>query len=89
MSCQVGCHPFPFRLEILGSGADAQKLRQRVGCALGGLGFYTEIPIHSDNERALALGATRDPVLLINDSLFIDGLLTTEDIARKIHRLPN
>ncbi|WP_051849321.1 hypothetical protein [Thiomonas sp. FB-Cd] len=80
MICATGAQPCPLRFEILGSGAEAEKLRRRLACALGGLGWSAGIPIRTDAEAALNAGATRDPVLLADDVLFAQGLPRTEDL---------
>jgi hypothetical protein len=89
MSCLVGGQPSPVSFEILGSGVEAEKLRRRLGCALGGLGFAARIPIHADTERALASGARHDPVALADGKLFVDGLLRTEAIEALLRAWPN
>ena len=80
MSCALGRTDFPFRLEILGSGIEAEKLRRRVTCALGGLGYRAAIPIARDLPRALDLGATRNPALLLDGALLAEGLPPVEQM---------
>lgn len=80
MSCAIGGRECPISFEILGSGQDAAKLRQRLSCALGGLDLYAKITVRADSERAIALGATCDPVLIANDQLLVDGLPRTEEL---------
>jgi hypothetical protein len=80
MTCAIGSHDCPIRFDILGYGIDAEKLKRRLSCALGGLGWRAEIDVRSDTERALAVGATRDPVLLADGVLFAQGLPRTEDL---------
>ena len=80
MSCALGRTDFPFRLEILGSGIEAEKLRRRVACALGGLGYRTAVPIVRDLPRALDLGATRNPALLLDGVLLAEGLPSAEQV---------
>jgi len=79
MSCVVGATPCPLRFEILGSGVEAEKLRRRLACALGGLGWSAHIAVGDDPQRALDAGATRDPAVLVDGVLFAQGLLRTED----------
>lgn len=85
MTCASGGQPCPLRFEILGSGVEAEKLRRRLSCALGGLGWSAGIPICGDAERALDAGATRDPALLADDVLFAQGLQRTEDLEHLLH----
>jgi len=80
MTCSSGSHVCPARFDILGSGLDAEKLKRRVSCALGGLGWRANIHLRADAERAIALGATRDPVLLLDGALFAQGLPRTEEL---------
>lgn len=92
MSCAIGGQQCPVSFEILGSGQDAAKLRQRLSCALGGLGFNAQITVHADSERAIALGATRDPAIIVNNQLLADGLPQTEvldSLLRPILGLPS
>lgn len=79
MSCAIGSRDCPARFDILDSGRDAEKLSRRVACALGGLGWRAPMHRRADPERAIALGATRDPVLLIDGALFAQGLPRTEE----------
>ncbi|MGD9499099.1 hypothetical protein [Halothiobacillus sp.] len=88
MSCAVGSRDCPVSFEILGSGQDAAKLRQRLSCALGGLGFRATITVHQDVERALAVGATQDPVVLVDNRLFTQGLPRTETLEELLRALP-
>lgn len=88
MSCAVGNRDCPVFFEILGSGQDAAKLRQRLSCALGGLGFRATITVHQDLERALAVGATQDPVVLVDNHLFTQGLPRTEMLEDLLRALP-
>jgi hypothetical protein len=80
MTCTSGGQPCPLRFEILGSGFEAEKLKRRVTCALAGLGWSADIPLHADPARALDLGATRDPVLLADEIVFAQGLPRTEEL---------
>ncbi|MDE2176280.1 MAG: thioredoxin family protein [Betaproteobacteria bacterium] len=80
MTCAIGSHDCPIRFEILGSGLDAEKLKRRLSCALGGLGWRAQIRLQADAHRALDLGATRDPVLLADGVLFAQGLPRTEEL---------
>ena len=79
MTCATGSHDCPIRFEILGSGLDAEKLKRRLSCALGGLGWQAQIRLQADAHRAVDLGATRDPVLLAGGVLFAEGLPRTEE----------
>ncbi len=87
MSCVIGGRECPISFEILGSGPDAAKLRQRLSCALGGLGFYAHITVRADSERAVALGATLDPALIAQDRLLVDGLPQTEALEALLRPL--
>ena len=80
MNCAIGGQPCPLRFEILGSGVEAEKLRRRLACALGGLGWSVCISIYRNAERALDAGATRDPTLLADGVLFAQGLPRTEHL---------
>lgn len=80
VTCSLGTQTCPVRFEILGHGLEAEKLKRRLTCALGGLGWTAPVPLRADPERALALGARRDPVLLADGALFTQGLLRTETL---------
>lgn len=64
MPCAVGAHGCPVRLEIIGSGIDAERFARRVACALAALGWAAAVPKRADIQAALDAGATRDRVLL-------------------------
>jgi predicted DsbA family dithiol-disulfide isomerase len=56
------------------------------------LGFYAQITVHADSERAIALGATRDPAVIANGVLLVDGLPQTEvleSLLRPLLDLPS
>ncbi len=80
MTCSAGGVACPRRLEVLGSGIEAVKLAKRVSCALGALGWTANVAVRHDPQRALAVGARRDPVLLLDEALFAEGLVRTEDL---------
>ncbi len=55
---------------------------------LGGLGLRATITIHQDVERALSVGATQDPVVLVDNRLFTQGLPRTETLEELLRALP-
>ena len=84
MACITDGRPCPLRFEILGSGVAATKLKSRLLCALGGLGWTANVAVNPDSQRALDLGVRRDPVLLADGSIFMGGLPRTEEIEARL-----
>lgn len=82
MHCATGGHRCPLRFEIIGSGVEAEKLARRLACALGALGWQACIAVRADVQAALDAGATRDPALLADGSLFAQGLARTEELEQ-------
>lgn len=82
MHCAVGSHSCPMRLEIIGSGIDAEKFARRVACALAALGWAAAIPKRADIQAALDAGATRDPVLLADGAVLAQGMMRTEQLQQ-------
>ena len=48
MTCAIGSHDGPIRFKMLGSGLDAEKLKRRLSCALGALGWLAQIRRQAD-----------------------------------------
>jgi len=88
MTCGTGKTHCPLTFEILGSGLKAAKLERRLSCALAGLGYRAAVTTRIDDERALALGATREPVLVADGKLLTDGLPRTEALEEALRHHP-
>ncbi len=80
MTCETGGEACPRRFEVLGAGIEAVKLARRVSCALGALGWTANVAVRHDPQRAVVVGARRDPVLLVDEALFAEGLVRTEEL---------
>ena len=79
---------FPhFNAIIYGDKLLCAKLSKRLSCAIKHLPIRITFNFEYNTQKALEVGVTKDPTLLLEGELFIEGLEQTEDIVQKFETL--
>jgi len=63
------------------------KLSKRVSCAIKHLPLRVEFHYEYSTMKALESGVKKDPTLVLDDKIFIEGLIQTEEIVEMFENL--
>ena len=72
---------------IYGDRILSAKLSKRLSCAIKHLPIRLQFNFNSNIEYAVALGITKDPTLILDGKIFIEGLIQAEDITRRFEEM--
>jgi hypothetical protein len=78
--------PF-FKAVLYGDKNLTAKLSKRVSCAIKQLPVRVEFTYNYDAEDAIKAGVAKDPTLILDGEIFIEGLMQAEDITKKFEEL--
>ena len=79
---------FPlYNAVIYGNKIDSAKLSKRVSCAIKHLPIRMKFSFVYDSLKAIEKGISKDPTLLLDDEIFIEGLIQSEEITKKFEKL--
>ena len=70
-----------------GNHVDTAKFSKRLSCALRRLPVRVQCAYEYDTLKALDRGITKDPTLLLNGKIFIEGLAQAEEIRKRFETL--
>lgn len=76
-----------FKAVLYGDKNLTAKLSKRVSCAIKQLPLRVEFTYNYDAEDAIEAGVAQDPTLLLDGTIFIEGLMQAEDITKKFEHL--
>ena len=68
---------------IYGERVFSAKLSKRLSCAIKHLPIRLKFNYNSSVEDAIALGISKDPTLVLDGEIFIEGLIQAEEITRR------
>ena len=75
---------FPlFRTVLYGDKVLSAKLSKRLSCAIKHLPLRLEFRYEYSTQKAVEMGIAKDPTLVLNDEVFIEGLIQAEEITQK------
>ena len=74
---------------IYGDKINCAKLSKRLSCAIKHLPLRVEFSFEYDTKKAVDKGITKDPSIILNGNIFIEGLAQAEDITMKFEKLIN
>ena len=77
--------PF-FKAVLYGDKNLTAKLSKRVSCAIKHLTLRVEFIYNFNAEDAIKAGVAKDPTLILNGEIFIEGLMQAEDITEKFEQ---
>ena len=76
-----------YKAVLFGDKINCAKLSKRLSCAIKHLPIRVEFSFEYDTQKAIDKGITKDPTLLLNGNIFIEGLVQAEDITLKFEEL--
>ena len=78
---------YPLHNAILyGSRVDTAKFSKRLSCAIKHLPLRLAFHYEYNIEKALDKGITKDPTLVVDGEIFIEGLVQAEEISKAFER---
>jgi len=82
-------HPeYPLYVATLyGDKVLTAKLSKRLSCSIKHLPLRLSFSYEYDVEKALDAGVTKDPTLVLNGEIFLEGLMQSEEITKKFQQL--
>ena len=72
---------------IYGDRVLSAKLSKRLSCAIKHLPIRLQFNYNRNIEDAVSLGITKDPTLILDGKIFIEGLIQAEDITRRFEEM--
>ncbi len=72
---------------IYGDRVLSAKLSKRLSCAIKHLPIRLKFNYNSSIEDAIALGIRKDPTLVLDGEIFIEGLIQAEEITRRFEEM--
>jgi len=76
-----------FHATLYGDRVLTAKLSKRVSCAIKHLPIRVEFNYEHNTIKALEAGVQKDPTLVLDGVIFIEGLIQTEEIVEKFENL--
>lgn len=71
---------------IYGDRVLSQKLSKRLSCAIKHLPIRLKFSYNYSIEDAISIGISKDPTMVLNSQIFIEGLISAEEITEKFER---
>jgi len=59
------------------------KFSKRLSCAIKHLHLRVQFHYEHDTQKAVDAGVTKDPTLVLDNQIFLEGLTQAEDITKK------
>lgn len=79
---------FPlYEVVIYGDKISSAKLSKRVSCAIKHLPIRVKFRYEYDTLKAIEKGIGKDPTLVLNGKIFIEGLPQSEEITKAFEEL--
>ena len=75
-----------FKAVLYGDKNLTAKLSKRVSCAIKHLPLRVEFTYNYNIKDAIEAGVAKDPTLILNGEIFIEGLMQAEDITKKFEQ---
>ena len=72
-----------FQAVFYGDRVLCAKLSKRLSCAIRHLSIRVKFTYVYDTHKAIEKGITKDPTLMLNGNIFIEGLVETGEITEK------
>ncbi len=72
-----------YQVTIYGDKVLCAKLSKRVSCAIKHLPIRVEFHYEYSTQKAIEKGIVKDPTLVLNGEIFIEGLISSEEIAER------
>jgi len=72
---------------LYGDKVSTAKFSKRLSCSIKHLPIRVSFKYEHDTIKAIEAGITKDPTLLLNGKIFLEGLTQAEDITKAFERL--
>ena len=76
-----------YKAVLYGDRILTEKLSKRVSCAIKYLPIRVQFTYEYSTIKALEVGVKKDPSLVLNNEIFIEGLIQTEEIVKIFEEL--
>ena len=76
-----------FNAVIYGSRVECAKFSKRLSCAVKHLPLRIKFSFEYDTLKAIEKGIAKDPTLVLDGEIFIEGLVQSEEITEKFEEL--
>ena len=76
-----------FNAVIYGSRVECAKFSKRLSCAVKHLPLRIKFWFEYDTLTAIEKGIAKDPTLVLDGKIFIEGLVSSEEITKKFEEL--
>ncbi len=79
---------FPLHYVVIyGNKIDSAKLSKRVSCAIKHLPIRIKFSFVYDSLKAVEKGISKDPTMIVDNEIFIEGLIQSEEITKRFEKL--
>jgi len=75
-----------FRAVLYGEKISTAKFSKRLSCAIKHLPLRVEFTYEHDILKAVEKGVTKDPTLVLDGEIFLEGLVQAEDITEAFEK---
>jgi len=83
----AGKHQYPlFHAVLYGDRVSTAKFSKRLSCAIKHLPLRVEFTYEYDTLKAVEKGVTRDPTLVLDGEIFLEGLVQAEEITQAFEK---
>ena len=72
---------------LYGNTIDTEKFSKRLSCAIRHLPIRVKFSYEYDIQKAVENGIAKDPSLILNGEIFIEGLVQAEEISKRFETL--
>ncbi len=72
---------------IYGDKVLSKKLSKRLSCAIKHLPIRLQFNYNHNTQDAIELGIAKDPTMVLDGKIFIEGLIQAEDITRRFEEM--
>jgi len=75
-----------FHAVLYGDRVSTAKFSKRLSCAIKHLPLRVEFRYEYDTEKAVEKGVVKDPTLVLDDEIFLEGLVQAEEITQAFEK---
>jgi len=72
---------------LYGDRVSTAKFSKRLSCSIKHLPIRVSFDYEYDILKAVEAGITKDPTFVLNDEIFLEGLMQAEEITKAFHEL--
>ena len=80
-------HTILYKATLYGDRLECAKFSKRLSCAIKHLPLQIQFSFEYDTQKAIEIGVVKSPTLLLNNHIFLEGLLQSELITEAFENL--